>query len=118
MHRFHRFHGHPSDLAAKLFVDGWRWGLLDELLMPPLDGTVPLAEIDDVAAGIGGDLDFDVAGFEKIPFEIDAVVAEGRLGLGLCGLEGTAQFFGAVDDPHAASASARRGLNNDGVADP
>src|SRR5215510_5834796 len=70
-----------------------------------------------MAAMVGGDLYFDVTGFEKIPFKIDTVVAERGLGFGLGCLEGSPEFFGAVDDPHASASAARCRLDNDGIAD-
>src|SRR5262245_26379086 len=66
---------------------------------------------------VGGHLYLDVTGFEKIPFKIDAVIAECRFGLGLGRLEGPAEFFGAVDDPHAPAPAARGCLDDHGIAD-
>src|SRR4029078_13159056 len=65
MHRFHGLDSHPSDLAAKLFIAGRRRRLLNDLLVSPLDGAIALAEVDNMAARIRGDLDFDVARLEK-----------------------------------------------------
>src|SRR5215831_529246 len=66
---------------------------------------------------VGGHLYLDVTGFEKIPFKIDAVIAECRFGFGLGRLEGPAEFFGTVDDPHAPASTARSRLDNHGIAD-
>ena len=48
-----------------------------------------------MTAMVGHDLHFDMAGLEKIPFEIDAVIAECGFGFGLGGLKRSRQIFGA-----------------------
>ena len=53
---------------------------LDHLLMASLDGTIPLEQMDHVAAQIAEDLDFDVAYPAHELFEIHLVVAEGAAG--------------------------------------
>ena len=54
--------------------------LLDHLLMPPLDGTLALAQVDQVAVMIAQDLDFDVPRLFHQLFDIDFAVAEGAPG--------------------------------------
>src|SRR4029453_3191981 len=49
-------------LLAELRRQRRRRRLLDQLLMPALDGTFALAEREDVPVGVGEDLDLDVAG--------------------------------------------------------
>src|SRR5688500_4779266 len=62
-----RFNRHSSDLTSELFIHGRRRGFFHEFLMTALNRTIALAQIDDVAPRIGGDLNFDVAGLEKVP---------------------------------------------------
>jgi len=42
-------------------VEAERGRDFDDLLVPPLDGAVPLVQVDDVAVVVGQDLDLDVA---------------------------------------------------------
>ena len=48
--------------------------------MPPLDRTVALAEMDDVAMAVGQNLELDMMRTFNILFDEDAAVAEGGLG--------------------------------------
>ena len=50
--------------------------LLDQLLMPPLDGAVTLAEVNDVAVFVAEDLELDVARPCEILLDVDVAVAE------------------------------------------
>ena len=70
--------------------------------MPALDRAVALAEMHDMPTMVGNNLHFDMAGLEKISFEIDGVVAEGGLRLRLRGLKRASKILGLVDDAHAA----------------
>ncbi len=54
-----------------------RRALLDHLLMPPLDGTLALAEMDQMPSLIAQDLNFDVPGLLDQFFEIDLTRPEG-----------------------------------------
>ena len=47
-------------------------GFLDQLLVPPLDGAVAFPEVDDVAVGVGEDLDLDVPGMLDVFLQVDA----------------------------------------------
>jgi hypothetical protein len=68
-------------------------------------------------AMIGDDLYFNVAGFEKISFEVDGVVAERGLCFNLRGLKRTPEVLGFIDDAHAASSPAGGRFDDDGIAD-
>ena len=92
-------------------------GFLDHLLVAALDGAVALEEGDDVAVGVGEDLDFDVAGAGEVAFDQDAVVADAAAGFALGAFEGGGEVGGGVDHAHAFAAAAGRGLDQDGVAD-
>ena len=58
--------GEPDGGLAEFRTDfqrqGGRGRFLDELLMPALERAVAVPAVDDVAVGIGQDLDLDVAG--------------------------------------------------------
>ena len=66
----------------------------------------------DGAMVVADDLHFDVAGVADPALDIDAVAAEGRLGLGLAARIGLLQLGGVIDDAHAASATAGDGLDH------
>ena len=61
--------------------------LLDELLVPPLQGTIALPQVDDVAVAVAEQLHLDVPRPVDVLFEVDAAVLEGALGLLAGGLE-------------------------------
>ncbi len=65
-----------------------RRAFLDQLLMPPLHRAIALPKVHDVAVMVGDDLHFDVPRVLDVFFQIDAGVAEGRLGLGRGLLQG------------------------------
>src|SRR3954462_3672675 len=59
---FHRGREGLRHSLAKLLADAWRRRFFDQLLMPPLDGTLALAENPDVSVLIGEHLELDVPG--------------------------------------------------------
>jgi hypothetical protein len=91
-----------ADFTAEFFVDGGRGGFFKQLLMPPLDRTVPLTKMHHMATMVGGNLYFDMAGFEKISLEIDSVVAKRGFRFSLRGLKRARKIVGFIDDAHAA----------------
>ena len=82
-------------------VDRRRRGLLEHLLVPPLDRAVALAEVDAVAVGVEQHLDLDVARPLEEALEDQAAVAEGRGRLAAGGGERIAQPIRVPHDPHA-----------------
>ena len=70
--------------------------------MTPLDRTIALTEMHHMPTMVGGNLHFDMAGFEEISFEVDSVVAERGFCFGLRGLKRTSEILSFVDDAHAA----------------
>ena len=53
------------------------------LVLVGLDGALPLAKVNDVAVGVGEDLELDVSGLLQVLLDVDISAAEGGLGLGL-----------------------------------
>ena len=82
-----RVDGDLPDPLAQLGRDRRRGRLLDELLVAALDRAVALAEVDDVAVGVGEDLHLDVARVLEVALDVDGRVGEVRPALALRGLE-------------------------------
>ena len=86
---------------------------LDELLVAPLDRAFTLPQMADRAMTVADDLHFDMARLADQALDIDAVVSEGGLRLGLAARIGFLQLRGLLDEPHAAPAAAGHGLDHD-----
>ena len=73
--------GKPHGVCAHLITQGrvkvGCRGCLDDLLMPSLDGTVSLVQMDDVARRVRQDLHFDVAWVNHGLLQEDGRVAKG-----------------------------------------
>ena len=65
---------------AHFRVDPGSRSLFEHFLVPALHRAVALAEMHDVAVGIGKDLELDVPRVLEILLEVDGVVAERRAG--------------------------------------
>ena len=76
-----------ADPLAQRRVDGGRRRLLDQLLMPPLDRAVALAEEEHGPVGVGEDLRLDVPRILEVALDVDGVVREVLQALPLRGLE-------------------------------
>ena len=87
VHGFDSFDGDAADGSTEFLVDGRRRRFFKKLLMPALDRAVAFPEMHDMPTVVGDNLHFDMAGLEKIPFEIDSIVAERGLRLRLRGLD-------------------------------
>ena len=96
----------------------WRRRLLDDLLVPALQGALPLAEVDHVAVGVGQDLDLDVPRGGDQALDEQGVVAERAARLAPGRREGVGEGVGTVDLPHALPAAAGRRFEQHRIADP
>ena len=109
--------GRRGQLFPEGGVDGRRRRLLQDLLVAPLEGAVPLAEVDHTAEGVGHDLDLDVAGGGEVALEEELGVAEGAgrhpPGRG----QGGEQVVGVADHRHPLAAAAGGRLDDQRVAD-
>ena len=116
----HALHRIDADLAHgfTLFgADHRRRRFLEHFLMPALQGTVALAEMDRVATAITEHLEFDMARITEIFLDIDSGIAERGLGLGT-GLFHLGFEFGlAVDHFHTATATTGCCLDDHRIAD-
>ena len=107
----HRRLAHPPPQVVA-DVGGGR--LLDQLLLPPLDRAVALAEVDGVAVAVAHHLDLHVARVADELLQVDAVVLEDRLRGAPHLLQRLGKRRTIRDDLHPAPAAARRGLDQDG----
>ena len=73
--------------------------------------------MDDIALPVAEQLHLDMARPVEIAFEIDGIVAERGLRLGLRQRQHVAQFVRVARQLHAAPAAPRGGLQQHGIAD-
>src|SRR5262245_5290821 len=66
--------GGARHARPKSRIEGRGGTLLDDLLVPPLDGALPLEEMHDMTKGVAEDLKFDMACVRDVAFKQDAVV--------------------------------------------
>ncbi len=109
--------GDRSDSVAELGVDGRRRRLLDELLVPPLDRAVALAEMDDSAVVVGEDLNLDVPRIVEIPLHVHGRVRKVRLTFATSRLERPLDLLRCVRDLEPLAATASRSLDRDRISD-
>ena len=105
------------DLGAQLRRHAGRGGLLDHLLVAPLQRAVALEEVYDVAVRVAEHLHLDVAGTLDHFLDEDAGVAERGLRLALRALERGGELPLARNETHAAPAASGHRLDHDGKAD-
>src|SRR3954471_2949947 len=105
-----------AHLLAQLGREHGRWRFLDELLVSALYRAVALAQMYAVAVLVREHLNLYVARVLNVLLYVNVAVLErgGRLGRG--GLHRGAEFLFGADDAHAATAAARRRLDDDGEA--
>ncbi len=89
----------------------WRGRLLDDLLVPPLDRALPLAERPHGAVRVREDLHLDVASCLDVRLAEDGRVAERGRRLAPRRLHGTGEVSEVPHDPHATATTAGRRLD-------
>ena len=102
-----------GDVLANPGRDLKRGRLFNQLLVAALDGALTLAQGDHVAVLVGQDLELDVPGTLDEFLHVQVAVAEGVRRLGLRRLIELGQLLLGANDAHAASATARRGFEDD-----
>ena len=95
-------HRTAAQLGAQFGRDRRAGRLLDDLLVAALHRTVPLAEVDAVAVGVGEHLHLNVARVEQRTFDQQVAIAETGQGFGPRALQRGGQLLGAVHEAHAA----------------
>ena len=113
--RLRRLDRRLAQLLAERGGDGRGRGLLDQLLVTALHAAVALAELEDIAEGIRENLNFDVFRVLDEFFDVDVAVAESLFRFGFRGVESLNEAGVIVGDTHAASAAARRSLDDNRV---
>ncbi len=103
--------------AALRFIQQRRGRLLDDLLVPPLQRALALAQVDGVPVGVGQDLDLDVPGVGHQPLDQQRVVPEAAPGLAPGRGDRVGQVGGPVHLAHALAAAAGARLEQHRVAD-
>ena len=101
--------------VARRLVDCRRRGLLDQLLVPPLDRALTLTERQHAAVRIAEDLDLHVPGGRDELLEVQRAVAERRERLRTRAGKGVVEIFHSLDEPHALSSPSGRGLQEDRI---
>ena len=110
-------HGDGPDPLAQLGRDRRRGRLLDELLVPPLDRAVALAEVNHIAVRICEHLHLDVTRILEIALDVDRRVREVRLSFPPRGLVRALRLARVADDLQSLAATAGRGLDRDRPAE-
>src|SRR6185369_7410551 len=93
-----------AHFAPQFVIYDGRWRLLDHFLVTPLDGALPLHEMDDVALFVAEHLDFNVARVFYITLHVDRAAAKSIERLGCDGPQRLRQLFGPFDLAHAFAA--------------
>ncbi len=106
-----------EDPLAQRLVEPRRRRHLDDFLVAELHRAIALVEVDHVAVRVGEDLYLDVSRPPDESLQEHRAVAEGRLRLALAAGERFGHFLGISYDAHPATASARRRLEHDRVAE-
>mmetsp|Transcript_482 Transcript_482/g.1018 ORF Transcript_482/g.1018 Transcript_482/m.1018 type:complete len:696 (+) Transcript_482:336-2423(+) len=112
----------PYHFPARGREEVRRRRLLDDFLVPPLNGAFSLGEAENVQFAGGGvasreDLDFDVMGVFDVLFDQEAIVPEEAFGFGRSEAVALLDLGGVVADSHAFASASGGGFDHDGVAD-
>ena len=86
-------------------VDGCR-GLLDDLLVAALHGTIAVEKVQHRSGPVPDDLDLQVAATGQVPLDQQRAITKGGQRLPARAGQGRQQFFGLGHDPHALAATA------------
>src|SRR5205085_3151685 len=100
------------DLRPHLRRDLRRRRLLQQLLMPPLDRALALAQAHHLAVLVGQYLELNVPGMLDILLHVEIAIAERPRRFGLGRFEQAGQFLFVADNAHAASAAPSRSFDN------
>ena len=105
--------GGVVDLLPLVVAEERCGGLLDELLVPALEGAVAGSDDDDVAVRVRQDLRLDVARTVQVALHEAFAAAEGGHGLADGGVEGFLDLVHVPDHLQPAAAAAEGRLDGD-----
>ena len=105
--------GVAQDGLADFLGEVGCWCNLNDLLVPALDGTITLKEMDGVSLGISKDLDLDMPGSVEESLDEDSTVAEGGLGFGYSTRKSVREFCLLANNSHATTTSSHSSLDDD-----
>ena len=91
---------------------------LDDLLKPPLHGTITLVKMHQIAVSVAQNLDFNVLGIVNKFFKKNSIVPEGSFGFTTSFPVRFYQIGFRPHDPHTSSATARSRLHHQGKTNP
>lgn len=100
-----------SNLGPKLSIDGW-WSLLDNLLMPSLDGAIPLVKVDIISMFVSKNLNFDMPWLLDVFLDKHMVITETLHAFPLCRIELIEELWLLHDDSHSLTTSSKRGFEH------
>ena len=109
--------GSPMEILAQRCIKVGGRRLFDQLLVPSLNGALPLSQVDDPSGSIAEYLHFDVSGVGHRLFQIETRVSTGTLRFGSGSDNRFCQPVGGLHRAHSASATAEHGLNKERIAD-
>ena len=75
-------HGSLSNLFAMRLRHGGCRRLFHQLLMPPLQRAVALAQMDEIPEAVTEEPNLDMPGVRDEPLKVEGIVARGRTGFG------------------------------------
>jgi hypothetical protein len=116
LHRLGESHGRMGDLRAQIVRERGARGLLDDLLMAPLQRAVAIPQVHRAAAPVAEHLHLDVARVLEQLLDVHARIAERRGRESLRALDTLAQLGLVPRGAHALAAAAPRRLDDDGIA--
>src|SRR5260370_2553500 len=116
MDRFDDGQGRLEDALSKTRVQVEGGRDFDNLLMSPLQGAIPLVQVNEISMLVAEKLNFDMSSARNVLFQEDRRVAEGSAGLAPGLLQGVVEAIGAGGDAHAAPAPAHGCLDDPRVA--
>ena len=115
--RLDEIHGSRAHALAHFRGEKGRGAFLDDLLVAALHRAIALAEVDEMAVGIGNDLELDVVRVEHQFLHVTIAISEAGHGLVRSGLEKGLELLRLEAGAHPASAAAGRSLDHHRQAD-
>src|SRR6266542_4912824 len=112
-----RRHRRAAHALPELIRQGDRGRLLNDLLVPALDRALALEAVDHLSVTIAQDLNLHVTDPLEERLEEHSVVAERTRRLSAGALDGWPDLLPLANKSHSPAAAARRGLDQEGVAD-